>query len=152
MDESTGHLSPDDVELFDAARDLLMAVHDPVIHQVAAAMRSKSGHVYVGLHLGSRRVNVCAESSAIANAEMAQDFGIDTIVAVCKDETGRVVVTNPCGVCRELMTTYGPDAHVLIDYRGQVRSVAAAELMPNPWMFPHENEWSVEDPQPRSES
>ena len=143
-------LTSGDVELYEAARAMLERVHDPVIHQVASALRTKSGQVYLGVHLGSRRINVCAESAAIANAEMALDHGIDTIVAVCKDQSGRVVVTNPCGICRELLTTYGPEAHVIVDIEGRVGKVPGTALMPNPWMFPEENSWSVDDPAQRS--
>ena len=143
-------LTADDVALYESARDMLERVHDPVIHQVASALRTKSGRVYLGVHLGSRRINVCAESAAIANAEMALDHGIDTIVAVCKDQAGRVVVTNPCGVCREMLTTYGPEATVIVDIEGRVRKVPGTALMPNPWMFPEENSWSVDDPAQRS--
>lgn len=139
-------LSTTDVELFDQARRLLERAHHPVRHQVAAAVVTDSGAVYLGLHVGSRRINVCAESSAIANAEMAGDSTIRGVVAVCKDDSGRVVVTNPCGVCRELLGTYGRKADVIVDLRGQVRKVRAMDLMPNPWMFPHENDWSVETP------
>ena len=139
-------LTPDDVELFDRARKLLELTFDPVIHQVASALRTSTGAIYMGVHLGSRRINVCAESSAIANATMAQDLDIRTIVAVCKDESGRVVVTNPCGVCRELLSTYGPHTEVLVDVQGQVLKLPAPELMPNPWMFPKENNWVLEDP------
>ena len=146
MTKDSRRLEAADIELYERARDLLVVAHDPVIHQVAAALRTESGRVYTGLHLGSRRINVCAESSAIANAEMARDHGIATIVAVCRDDSGRVVVTNPCGVCRELLTTYGPRAQVIVDLQGTVGKVPAGDLMPNPWMFPHENDWSVEDP------
>lgn len=146
MTNNFRNLTSDDVELFDHARKLLESTFDPAIHQVAAALRTSTGAIYLGVHLGSRRINVCAESSAIANATMAQDLDIKTMVAVCKDESGRVVVTNPCGVCRELMSTYGPRAEVIVDVQGQVVKVSAPELMPNPWMFPHENQWSLGDP------
>lgn len=146
MTNNFRNLTSDDVELFDHARNLLESTFDPVIHQVAAALRTSTGAIYLGVHLGSRRINVCAESSAIANATMAQDLDIKTMVAVCKDESGRVVVTNPCGVCRELMSTYGPRTEVIVDVQGQVVKVSAPELMPNPWMFPHENQWSLDDP------
>ncbi|UOY03347.1 hypothetical protein [Blastococcus sp. PRF04-17] len=139
-------LDADDLALFEQARELLTRAHHPERHQVAAALRSASGRTYLGLHIGSRRVNVCAESSAIANAQMAGDEGIATIVAVCKDDAGRVVVTNPCGVCRELMGTYGRSADVLVDLGGAVRKVRAADLLPTPWQFPRENDWSVQDP------
>lgn len=152
MNEGGAELSAADVELFERAKQVLIAAHDPVIHQVAAALRTESGQIYTGLHIGSRRVNVCAESSAIANAEMAGDRGISAIVAVCKDEQGRIVVTNPCGLCRELMTQYGPQAEVLIDYRGSVRKVPAGALMPNPWMFPYENDWTVSEPSAKDDA
>lgn len=140
-------LSSNDVQLFRLAKAQLERSHHPERHQVAAALRTSTGSEHVGLHLGSRRINVCAEASAIANARMADGEDIATIVAVCKDDLGRIVVTNPCGVCRELMGQYGPRADVIVDVGGKVRKVRAADLMPNPWMFPRENDWSVEDPQ-----
>ena len=143
---------PDEVELFEQARELLEARHDPSIHQVAAAARTSDGRIYRGLHIGSRRINVCAESSAIANARIAGDQEIVTMVAVCKDDSGRVIVTNPCGVCRELMGTYLPDATVLIDMDGDVRAVPSAALLPRPWMFPHENDWNVEEPHSKEQA
>lgn len=139
-------LSADDIELFDQVREMLLARHHAEKHVVAAGVRTGSGKIYLGLHLGSRRVNVCAESSAIANAEMAGDHDIATMVALCLDTDGRAIVTNPCGVCRELMGTYCLDSDVIIDYNGQVRKIAAPALMPQRWLFPHENDWTVEDP------
>lgn len=137
-------LDQDDVQLFDAAASMLDRVHDPVEHVVASAVRGSSGQTYLGVHLGSRRINVCAESSAIANAVMAGDLPITTFVAVCRDHD-RTIVTNPCGVCRELMTTYGKQAAVIVDADGTIGKVRAAALMPSPWMFPHEQEWTTPD-------
>ncbi|MBK0418087.1 hypothetical protein JD276_03460 [Leucobacter sp. CSA1] len=137
------------IELFEAARDLLAARHHPEIHQVAAAVRGSDGRVYLGLHIGSRRVNVCAESSAIANAEMAGAGPLVAMVAVCRNDSDDIVVTNPCGVCRELMGTYAQDAEVMIDDRGSVVMAPAELLMPNRWMFPSENDWTPDDPSAR---
>lgn len=143
-------LTDDDVELYDRVKTLLLARHDSVKHVVAAGVRTESGEIYLGLHLGSRRINVCAESSAIANAEMAGDHSIRSIVALCLDDDGRAIVTNPCGVCRELMGTYCLDADVVIDYEGTVRKTHSSNLLPQRWLFPHENAWTVSDPQPES--
>jgi cytidine deaminase len=44
------------------------------------------------------------------------------------------------------MGAYGPTADVLVDLHGTVRKVRAADLMPNPWQFPRENDWFVQDP------
>lgn len=137
---------PNEVDLFQQARALLDQRHHPELHQVAAAVRATDGTVHLGLHIGSRRINVCAESSAIANAEMAGSGPITSMVAVCKNPDGTVVVTNPCGVCRELMGTYAQLADVMVDDRGSVVMVPATELMPHRWMFPHENEWIPDDP------
>ena len=139
-------LTAADLDLFEEARELLTRHHHPVLHQVAAVLRTTSGAVHRGLHVGSRRLNVCAESSAIANASMSGDAEVATIVAVCHDTEGRTVVTNPCGFCRELLGTYGPSARVVVDLRGRVRKVRAVDLMPHPWLFPHESDWRVEDP------
>ena len=136
----------EEIELLRQARELLEVRHHPENHQVAAAARTSDGEIYLGLHIGSRRINVCAESSAIANAEMAGAPQITTMVAVCKNEAGEIVVTNPCGVCRELMGSYAEHADIMIDDRGAVRMVQAAALMPNRWMFPHENDWTPNDP------
>lgn len=144
-------LSSEDVALFDQARAVLLATHHPVRHQVSAALRGTDGSVHVGVHVGSRRVNVCAESSAIANATMAGTPSVATIVAVCRDAAGRVVVTNPCGLCRELLGTYGEDAMVVVDLHGEVRKVRARDLMPNPWLFPHESDWEVAEPEARTD-
>lgn len=139
-------LTQGEVDLFARARDVLESAYDAEIHQVAAAARTRDGEVFVGLHIGSRRINVCAESSAFANAEMANAGPIVSMVAVCKDDSGRVVVTNPCGVCRELMQQYAPDARVVVEDGGHVHSVPSASLIPVPWRFPRENAWTVEEP------
>ncbi|WP_111721140.1 hypothetical protein [Homoserinimonas sp. OAct 916] len=143
----TRELTAADVDLFERAKDLLQRAHHPELHQVAAAVQTARGSVFLGLHMGSRRINICAESSALANAQMANDTQIVSMVAVCKNEEGRIVVTNPCGFCRELMGTYCQDAEVIVDVRGTPQVVASRDLMPLPWMFPQENDWSVSDPQ-----
>lgn len=142
----TRPLNSSDADLFGIAQALLNERHDDVIHQVAAAVKTSDGQVFKGLHIGSRRINVCAESSAIANAVMAGAGDIALMVAVCKNSNGDVVVTNPCGVCRELMGTYALEAEVIVDNRGSVEVVPARDLMPHRWMFPHENDWIPNDP------
>ncbi|SDR71611.1 Cytidine and deoxycytidylate deaminase zinc-binding region [Brevibacterium siliguriense] len=135
-----------DRELYSTARRLMEQHHDPELHQVAAAARGDDGQIYCGIHLGSRRVNVCAESSAVANAVMAGAEKITAIVAVCKNDQGDVIVTNPCGVCRELMDSYADDISIMIDSAGEVTMASLNELMPHRWMFPHENDWTPNDP------
>lgn len=136
-----------EIELYKAACDLLLTSHHEDNHRVAAAMRGTSGRIYFGIHLGSKRVNICAESSAVANARMAQEDAITCAVAVCMNESGNPQVTNPCGVCRELMRTYGPAASVLVDDGGVVGRVSIADLLPFPWNRAAENTWNVSQPE-----
>lgn len=140
-------LSQSDVELYTAARQLLLTAHHSENHRVAAAMRGASGAIYLGLHIGSKRINVCAESSALANARIAQEASIESSVAVSMDEHGEPQVTNPCGVCRELLRNYGAGATVLVDAGGEVGTVGLAELLPYPWMRATETEWATQPPE-----
>ena len=145
-------LDAHDLQLFEVAKAQLEQTYHPQRHVVAAALRTTRGVSHKGLHIGSRRLNVCAESSAIANAAMTGDEIVATVVAVTRDDDGRVIVTNPCGMCREMLSQYGPEADVLVDMAGEVRKVPAATLMPNPWRFPHETQWRVEDPAAEAKS
>src|SRR3990170_517395 len=134
-------LTADDVALFDEASRLLAERHHTELHQVAAAVRGASGAVYTGLHLGSRRINVCAESSALAQAVIAGEETVVAAVAVCMDAAGTAPqVTNPCGVCRELMGEYAPDATIIVDAGGSVAAVRLRELLPLPWLRAEEGE------------
>jgi cytidine deaminase len=103
-------------------------------HEVAAALRTKSGSVQLGLHVESSigRASICAEGAAIAAAAAAGDTEIETIVAVLDTGDGWRVVT-PCGLCRELISDYAPAATV-IDYDAAraepVKAVPVMELLP----------------------
>lgn len=132
---------PADLPLPDADRELVAAALEllrdravPGRHEVAAALRTKAGGVYRGLHVESSigRASVCAEGAAIAGAAAAGDTEIETIVAVLDTGDGWRVVT-PCGLCRELISDYAPEA-VVIDYdaaRAQpVARVPVMELLP----------------------
>lgn len=135
-----------DVDLYEAARRLLLASHHPENHRVAAAMRGASGAIYLGLHIGSKRINVCAESSALANARMAQETAIHSVVAVSMDGNRQPQVTNPCGICRELLRSYGNGTSVLVDASGTVGRVNIEALLPYPWMRASETEWETQPP------
>jgi cytidine deaminase len=129
-------LSQQDRDLIGAAVSLLDERSRPARHEVAAALRTKSGAVHLGLHVESSigRASICAEGVAIANAAAVGDTSVDTIVAVLRTEDGGWRVVTPCGLCRELISDYSPDANV-IDYdasrSGQpVAKVAVRSLLP----------------------
>ena len=127
-------LSGADRELVAVALELLRERAAPGRHEVAAALRTKAGAVHRGLHVESSigRASICAEGAAIAAAAAAGDTEIETIVAVLDTAPGWRVVT-PCGLCRELISDYAPEATV-IDYdaaRPQpVAVVPVSELLP----------------------
>jgi cytidine deaminase len=127
-------LSGADRELVGAALELLRERAEPGRHEVAAALRTKSGAVHRGLHVESSigRASICAEGVAIGAAAAAGDTEIDAIVAVLDTGDDWRVVT-PCGLCRELISDYAPEATV-IDYDATrdepVRPVPVVELLP----------------------
>jgi cytidine deaminase len=72
---------------------------DCVAGGVAAALISRSGHVYTGICIDTAcSLGFCAEHAAIAEMLKARESEIDTIVAVCGSE-----ILPPCGRCRELI-------------------------------------------------
>lgn len=123
-----------DRELIQEASALLLKEHDPALHRVAAAARGVSGRIYLGLSIATPRVMVCAESTAIANAKMAGDAAIQAIVSVGLGPDDVPIVINPCGVCREMVPTFGRDLRVLVDAGGHVAAASPDELLPMPWV------------------
>ncbi len=87
---------------------------------VAAAIRSRDGRIWTGVHIGATvgRLSVCAEPVAFGRAVLEGDGTIDTIVAVRHpkpEETDReMAVVPPCGACRELLVDHCPDARVIL--------------------------------------
>lgn len=130
---STGtSLDPADRELLEAAQNLLARRHVEGRHQVAAALRARSTAVYLGLHVegSAGRTSICAEGAAIGAAAVAGDLDINTIVAVQFKPAGVFRVISPCGVCRELISDYSPDATVINYEDGTVRKRQIGELIP----------------------
>jgi cytidine deaminase len=75
---------------------------------VGAAVRTRSGKVYVGSNLENATygVGICAEVSAITAANSAGDFDIEAIAVVGypsdNPADGKDIVT-PCGRCRQII-------------------------------------------------
>jgi cytidine deaminase len=113
-------LDQDDVDLIEAARNLLRKHHRPFWHTVAAALRGRDGRVWTGLHLGATvgRLSVCAEAVALGRAIIDGDGRIHTAVAVRYPKPGELdqslAVVPPCGACREMLIDYDPDALVIL--------------------------------------
>jgi cytidine deaminase len=119
-------------ELLEAAQRLLAERYVPGRHEVAAALRTRSGAIYLGLHVdgSARRTGICAEGMAIGAAAAAGDLDIETIVAVQYKPAGVFRVISPCGVCRELIHDYSPDAIVVNYDDGSVVPTPIRVLLP----------------------
>ena len=122
-------MNEDDKKLVNSARKIIGRCFKENYHHVGAALRTKKGKEYSAVHLEANvgRVAVCAEAIAIGMAAADRDTDIDTIVAV--NRSGKVV--SPCGMCRELISDYAPDAKVIVPSEHGEQIVPILELLPN---------------------
>src|SRR5262249_25145539 len=123
------NLSTDDEALVGEARRIIAARFREGWHQVGCALRTRSGRVFVAVHLEAYvgRIAVCAEAVALGMGAAAGDTEVEAIVAVDRD--GAVV--SPCGMCRELISDYAPEARVIVPVPGGVEAVPISVLLPN---------------------
>jgi cytidine deaminase len=129
----TQPLRPADEELMARAGELLAARWEQDRHMVATALRTSGGAVHLGVHIqgSAGRSSICAEGIALGTALTNGDLhAIDTIVSVQFKPAGVLRVISPCGVCRELLFDYCPDAWVVNYDDGDVARVRAADLLP----------------------
>lgn len=132
-------LSPADEALVQAARDVLLRHYKPFWHTVGAALRSRDGRVWTGVHLGAvvGRLSICAEVIAVGRAVMDGDGTIECAVAVRHPKPGEpdqtIAVVPPCGACRETLTDYDPAAMVIIPTAAGLRRVPVRMLLPYPY-------------------
>ncbi|WP_320668961.1 hypothetical protein [Patulibacter defluvii] len=129
---SVDDLAPEDAALVAQAVALLEQRAVVGRHEVAAAVRMRSGGVYLGIHVESSigRASICAEGVAIGTAVAHGEREIETCAAVLRTDDGGWRVVTPCGLCRELISDYGPDAHVVNYDAGAVERVPVRTLLP----------------------
>ena len=132
-------LSPGDLSLIEAARDILKAHYRPFWHMVGAAIRSRDGRIWTGLHLGATvgRLSVCAEAVALGRAIIEGDGTVELAVAVRHpkpDESDReIAVVAPCGACREMLLDFDPEAEIIIGGPLSLARVPVRDLLPIPY-------------------
>lgn len=132
-------LTDDDHALVDAARAVLLRHYRPFWHTVGAALRSRDGRVWTGVHLGATvgRLSICAEAIALGRAVMDGDGTIECAVAVRhpkpEEESREIAVVSPCGACRENLTDYDADALVIVNTPDGLRKVPVRSLLPLPY-------------------
>lgn len=126
-------MTPDLEELVDAATALQgkFALEDDfTAGAVAAALRTKSGHVYTGICLDlACGIGFCAEHAAAAEMLKHRERRVVALAAV-----GRRGLLPPCGRCREmLLQVDARNAECLVPLRGG-RVVRLADLLPEHWL------------------
>jgi cytidine deaminase len=127
----------EDIELLTIAQTLLGRVWVHGRHEVATALRTADGATYTGVHMeGScRRSSICAEGVALGTARAGIAPGapleIAAVVSVQIKPAGQYRIIAPCGVCRELISDYSPDARIWITSDSAIQGVAALDLLPH---------------------
>ena len=128
-----GRVSVSNRELITAAQSVVNphAVGDRLFGDVGAALVTDRGNRYLGVCIDTGSgTGFCAEHSAIAAMVTAGEYRIRTIVAVWRDQAGRLYVLPPCGRCREFIRQVDPgnlDTQVIL---GETGSRTLGELLP----------------------
>ncbi len=128
-----------DYALIEAARSVLLAHYRPFWHTVGAALRSRDGRVWTGVHLGATvgRLSICAEAIALGRVIMDGDATIECAVAVRhpkpEESQREIAVVSPCGACRENLMDYDPSALVIVQTLQGLRKVQIRHMLPFPY-------------------
>ena len=122
-------LTDRDWALIARAREAIRLNYDQVhcSHTVGAAVRCKSGRIYVGVNVYSLH-GACAEQVALGTAITNGERDFEAIVAV-RGREGQEVIP-PCGNCRQILHDYMPGCTVILSVGGQLKKVEAEELLP----------------------
>lgn len=132
-------LTEADLALVEAARATIARHYRPFWHMVAAALRSRDGRIWTGLHLGATvgRMQVCAEAIAVGRVILEGDGTIECAVAVrhpkAHESLQEIAVVPPCGACREMLTDFDPGAQVIVPGPAGLVRVPLSYLLPLPY-------------------
>jgi cytidine deaminase len=135
-------LDPQDEELVQSAREAIAKLYKENRHHIGAALRTKGGRVYTGVHLDTYvgRASVCAEAVALGRALAEGETEIEAIVSVRHprpaepDRTIRIV--SPCGICREMLADFANTCRVVVPGDSGPVVVAVDELLPRKYAVP----------------
>jgi cytidine deaminase len=124
---------PSTDDLIDAAAAVLNPhrVDDRLFGDVGAALDTVGGNRHLGVCIDTGSgTGFCAEHAAIAAMVTAGEYAIARIVAVWRDEDGRLYVLPPCGRCREFIRQIDEHNIGTEVVLGRDRVVPLAELLP----------------------
>lgn len=99
-------------KLYEAAKLARENAYSPYSkYKVGAAVQTKSGFVFTGCNVECVNfTSICAERSAIVNAVSAGHRDIETVLIV----TATKSLAAPCGVCRQAIAEFNPNATIII--------------------------------------
>lgn len=130
---TAGGLSGSDTRLVEATIAAIKARFRPDRHVVGAAIRLRSGEVVTGVHLEANGGPIAVYAEAVALGRAATEIGrsdIAAAVAVYHARDDEVFAVAPCGVCREMISDYAPEATVLAPTDGGVAPRPIGERLP----------------------
>jgi cytidine deaminase len=127
----------EDIEIAKKAR---LNAHSPYSDfQVGAALRTKSGKVYMGCNIENHGIQgICAERTAFAKAllEGEREFESITVVGAPKGEEpeGKCM---PCGYCRQFMSEFVDSNFKInvVDKDNNVEELTINDLLPHSFKF-----------------
>ena len=100
--------------------------------RVGAALLTKQGKIYTGCNIDDLqclKMGICAERLAFLKAIEAGEKDFDKI-AVVGGET-ELIMTMPCGICRQFMIGFAPDITVVyLDDNKNICEINIKELLP----------------------
>ncbi|HEV2127580.1 MAG TPA: hypothetical protein VGR22_03065 [Thermomicrobiales bacterium] len=125
-------LSPSDRELIETAKRTADRLHLDNAHEVAAAVRTRSGEVFSGINHKARMrfADVCGEVAALSVMVGAGRRDPEAIVAMWGDGNGTYDLMPPCGRCRELISDFDPETWVIVGTLQPPYKVKVCELLP----------------------
>lgn len=97
--------------------------------RVGAALIADDGSIWSGCNVeaSSYGLTICAERTALVSA-IAQGRKNFSHIIVCTDTDAP---TPPCGMCRQMLYDFAPDAQVImINLRGDEKKFSLKELLP----------------------
>ncbi len=111
-------------ELIDMAFQAKKNAISPTGYYCGAALLTENGNIYTGCNLGSKDgiFNICAEQVAISKmlSNGEKKFSKIAVAGGIGDE---LIYTTPCGICRQLISSFGNDIEIICAYKedGEVK-------------------------------
>lgn len=119
-------------ELAREAMQARLNSYSPYSHfRVGAALRAKSGRLYLGCNVEncSYGLTVCAERVALYNAVAAGEREFEAMAIFTDADT----ITPPCGACRQVLSEFSKDLVIILSNPMGERRLQLSELLPMPF-------------------